>query len=98
MRRSWWSANTYNTIYVDSDEFNKSLKAKDHYLAAYESAKSPMFKALCLRMAGRCESYQLFFDEDYQYDFDYEAVGGYREYVFRKKLKLQAIKGGIPAI
>ena len=96
MRRSWWSANTYNTIYVDSDEFNKCLKAKDHYLAAYESAKSPMFKALCLRMAGRCESYQLFFDEDYQYDFDYEAVGGYRDYVFRKNTNYKRLKEEFP--
>ena len=96
MRRSWWSSNAYNTVYVDSDEFNKCLKAKEYYLAASEAAEKEEFKAVCLRMAGRCESYKLYFDEKYDYDFDYEKEGGYREYMFNKNKYYKQLDDAYP--
>lgn len=65
MKRYYWSVNTYNTIYVDNEDFNRCLNAKKYYLGAKEAANSSEFKALCLRMAGRCESYSMRFDENW---------------------------------
>lgn len=96
MRRSWWSANTYNTIFIDSDEFNKCLKAKEYFEKAYLSADREQFKALCLRMAGRCESYRLYFDHEYDYDMDYDQYGGYREYMFQKNEYYKQLKNEFP--
>ena len=96
MRRSWWSSNTYNTIYIDSDEFNKCLKAKEYYLKASQAATKDEFKAVCLRMAGRCESYKLYHDEVYDYDMDYKKLGGYREYMFSKNKYYKQLKDEYP--
>lgn len=96
MRRSWWSANTYNTVYIDNDEFNKCLKAKEYYLKASEVATKDEFKAVCLRMAGRCESYKLYFEEEYNYDIDYKKLGGYREYMFSKNKYYKQLKEDYP--
>lgn len=96
MRRSWWSTNVYNTIYVDNDEFNKCLKAEAYYMKAYEASNSEKVKALCLRMAGRCESYRIYFEEEYDYDFDYDQVGGYDEYLFNKNTLYKRLKREFP--
>ncbi|MCH2229935.1 MAG: hypothetical protein MK105_06295 [Crocinitomicaceae bacterium] len=84
MRRSWWSTYSYNTVYEDSDEFNKCELAKSYYLKAAKASTTPEFDALCYRMAGRCESYKLYFDHEYNYKIDYQSQGGYREYIFNK--------------
>lgn len=96
MRRSWWSANIYNTVFVDNDEFNKCILARAHYMKAAEASQSDEFEALCLRMAGRCESYELYFDTEYDYDFDYDKVGGYREFMFNKNTTYKLLKQKYP--
>ena len=96
MKRSWWSKHSYNTVYVDSDEFNKCITAKSYYMKASNASEVDMFEALCLRMAGRCESYGLYFDEDYDYDFDYDPYGGFREYMFDKNTTYKALKNKFP--
>jgi hypothetical protein len=96
MKRSWWSKHSYNTVYVDSDEFNKCITAKSYYMKASNASEVDMFEALCLRMAGRCESYGLYFDEDYDYDFDYGPYGGFREYMFDKNTTYKALKNKFP--
>jgi hypothetical protein len=96
MKRSWWSKYSHNTVYVDSDEFNKCITAKSYYMKASSASETDMFEALCLRMAGRCESYMLYFDEDYDYDFDYDPYGGFREYMFDKNTSYKALKNKFP--
>ena len=96
MKRSWWSKYSRNTVYVDSDEFNKCITAKSYYMKASNASEVDMFEALCLRMAGRCESYGLYFDEDYDYDFDYDPYGGFREYMFDKNTTYKALKNKFP--
>ena len=96
MKRSWWSNYSRNTVYVDSDEFNKCITAKSYYMKASNASEVDMFEALCLRMAGRCESYGLYFDEDYDYDFDYGPYGGFREYMFDKNTTYKALKNKFP--
>ena len=96
MRRSWWSTCSYHTVFVDSDEFNKCILARAHYMKAAEVTQSDGFEALCLRMAGRCESYALYFEDEYDYDFDYDKMGGYREYMFNKNTTYKLLKQKYP--
>lgn len=64
MRRySVSSAGNYS-IREDNQEFNTADLAKFYYGKALENAQTDKFKALCLRMQGRCENYN--------YDFNYE--------------------------
>ncbi|MCX8534394.1 hypothetical protein [Chryseobacterium luquanense] len=64
MRRySVSSAGNYS-IREDNQEFNTAGLAKFYYGKALENAQTDKFKALCLRMQGRCENYS--------YDFNIE--------------------------
>ena len=57
MRRySVSSAGNYS-IREDNQEFNTASLAKFYYGKALENAQTDKFKALCLRMQGRCENY-----------------------------------------
>ncbi|MCX8523050.1 hypothetical protein OF897_03835 [Chryseobacterium formosus] len=57
MRRySVSSAGNYS-IREDNQEFNTASLAKFYYGKALENAQTDIFKALCLRMQGRCENY-----------------------------------------
>lgn len=96
MRRSWWSSYVANTVYVDSDEYTRCLKAKEYFMKAYKAAESGKFKALCLRMAGRCEGYQLLAEEEYDYEMDYDKYGGYYEYLFQKNSTYKRLKNEFP--
>lgn len=96
MRRSWWSTNTYNTVFVDNDEFNKCILAKAYYMKAAQASQSDGFEALCLRMAGRCESHALYFEHEYDYDFNYEEVGGFGEFMFNKNTSYKLLKQKYP--
>jgi hypothetical protein len=48
----------------DNEEFMTANLAKFYYGKAFENAKTDQFKALCLRMQGRCENYRLDFEQD----------------------------------
>lgn len=61
MKRYFWTVGMNKTkLEDDYDYFNCSL-AKMYYLKAKEASKSKKFAALCLRMAGRCETYKIRF-------------------------------------
>lgn len=70
MRRYAWSQNFLESPLVDNFEFFECNLAKKYYLEAYSSATNKKFKALSLRMAGRCESYKMAFKT--RNDFDLE--------------------------
>lgn len=56
MMRRYYGSTVYNsTIVEDEEEFNKALLAQKYYKLALQHAKTPKFKALCLRMLGYCE-------------------------------------------
>ena len=55
MRRYNWSTGANLNIVEDNEEYYSCNLAKHYYNLAYKNAKTDKFKALCLRMAGRCE-------------------------------------------
>lgn len=59
MRRYFWTSNAFKTKLEDDEEYFNCLLAKQFYLKAKEVTRSKKFAALCLRMAGRCESYRM---------------------------------------
>lgn len=61
MRRYAWSQNFLESPLVDNYEFFECNLSKKYYLEAFNSAKNDHFKALSLRMAGRCEKYKFAF-------------------------------------
>jgi hypothetical protein len=62
MKRIYWTRNYYKNTFVDDIDYNKCSLAKYYYLKAYKLSKNRKFKALCLRMAGRCEKFRLIFE------------------------------------
>ena len=96
MRRSWWSTYSDNTVYEDSDEYNKCELALAYYVKAAEASTTPEFDAVCYRMAGRCESYKLYFDHEYDYNVDYDSQGGYREFMFNKNTYYKLLSKEFP--
>ncbi len=51
----------YNqSIIADNEEFNCGSLAKKYYLLAKKYSSSEKMKALCLRMAGRCENFKIY--------------------------------------
>jgi hypothetical protein len=60
MRRYYWSGSHNDAGLVDDAEYRNADLAKEYYSMAYKSAKTKDFKALSLRMVGRCEKYKLF--------------------------------------
>jgi len=59
MKRYYWTSRNERTNLEDDDEYYGALTAIEYYKKAMKATKSPEFKALCLRMAGRCENYRL---------------------------------------
>lgn len=57
-RMGYWSRESASII-IDEPEFRQCHLAKSYYLRAMEFAKTEKFKALCLRMAARCERNRL---------------------------------------
>ncbi len=72
MRRFGVSANDVEPYPEDQQEFKNGFLAKKYYQKAFDNAKTKKFKALCLRMIGRCESFEIMYKnrnttyEDYQ--------------------------------
>jgi hypothetical protein len=80
MRRYAWSQNFLESPLVDNFEFFECQLAKKYYLEAYNSASSKQYKALSLRMAGRCEKYKLQFDNrnnDVEYGNNKQFINSY---------------------
>jgi len=80
MRRYAWSQNFLESPLVDNFEFFECRLAKKYYLEAFNSSSSEQYKALSLRMAGRCENYKLQFDHrnnDVEYGSNKQFVNSY---------------------
>jgi hypothetical protein len=89
MRRYYWTSNGDSSNMVDEKEFNQCNSAKTYYLLALKNAKTDKFKALCLRMIGRCEKYRLdnLNEDSYKGDYDF-----YQEFLFSKNKYYQDLK------
>lgn len=72
MRRYSISSSSNFSVREDNEEFNSSHLARFYYGKALENAKTDKFKALCLRMQGRCENNRL--------DFEQQKNGTYLSY------------------
>lgn len=80
MRRFYFSQYVYddalyNKYYDDEEEFRHNLFAQKYYHKAYETSKSPKFKALCLRMEGYAKSIGK--EEGYDYSAMHKAYPQY---------------------
>ncbi len=95
MKRYYWTINIHETIYIDDADYNRCVIAKKYYLAAKDVAKTRDFKALCLRMAGRCESYNKRMSTDY-YDFQSNKYADYNDYIFETNRYFQELKTQYP--
>ena len=89
MKRYYWTSAATRSGITGNDDFYGCDLAKAHYLKAYSVTKSKKFAALCLRMAGRCESYRLSYvkgkkQDDYYYTTPTRATKGN---VYYRKLK-----------
>lgn len=69
MRRYSVSSAGNFSIHEDNQEFNTASLAKFYYGKALENAQTDKFRALCIRMQGRCENYN--------YDFTAENTTNY---------------------
>lgn len=96
MRRYFWTANMNPTYLEDDDDYFRLKRAKELYLKAYEASSRREVKALCLRMLGRCERDQIYFDAPYEWDFDYESQGGYYNYLNSQNKAFQRLKSEYP--
>ena len=89
MRRYYRSTYIRPTAMVDDAEFYQCNSAKTYYKLALNNAQTDKFKALCLRMIGRCEknklSYQIEINDDIQYE-------NYHAYLFDKNRYYQDLK------
>jgi hypothetical protein len=78
MKRYEWSnaERYYESALEDQDNYYTCERAKTYYLKAKNVAKNKRFKALCVRMAGRCEKYRVLRDwERGKYDdTEYETL------------------------
>lgn len=73
MKRYYWSTNDLSNGLEDDEDYYECKLAKKWYLKAKSVSKSPKFRALCLRMAGRCEKYRLY-RQSYEHDDNYENI------------------------
>ncbi|MGQ2985530.1 hypothetical protein [Flavobacterium sp.] len=55
MRRYTWSSVKLTSSLPDEDDFHNCDQAKQYFLEAYKYAKTRKFRALCLRLAAKCE-------------------------------------------
>lgn len=89
MRRYYWTSDGNRSVMIDDKEFFECNSAKTYYLLALKNAKTEKFKALCLRMIGRCEKNKLDYLADENYGGNYE---NYQNYLFGKNKYYQDLK------
>ena len=81
MRRYFWTVSMTPNYLEDDDDFFRLKRAREFYQKASDASSNSDVKALCLRMLGRCEKHQLYFDAPSSWDFDYDRYGGYNKYL-----------------
>jgi len=101
MRRYAWSNYFIATNFPDQFEYYQCNLAKSYYMKAYKNAKKKEFKALCLRMAGRCEKYRINakseFNPAYEYGHSDEPYqDNYDDWIFAQNRYYQKLKKEFP--
>ena len=101
MRRYAWSNYFIATNFPDQFEYYQCNLAKSYYMKAYKNAKKKEFKALCLRMAGRCEKYRINANSQYNPDSEYgykeiAYEGNYDDWIFAQNRYYQKLKKEFP--
>jgi hypothetical protein len=101
MRRYAWSNYFIATNFPDQFEYYQCNLAKSYYMKAYKNAKKKEFKALCLRMAGRCEKYRINANSQYNPDAEYgyneiAYEGNYDDWIFAQNRYYQKLKKEFP--
>lgn len=89
MRRYGWQYSIIDYPVEDNQEFYECNLAKKYYLEALKNAKTEKFKALCLRMIGKCEKNRLL----HQYPNDYDnSIEDYDGFLWQKNKYYQDLK------
>ncbi|WP_162128333.1 hypothetical protein [Flavobacterium phycosphaerae] len=93
MRRYYWSSIGGVTFIEDEAEFHECNLAKHYYQLALKNAKTDKFKALCLRMMGKCEKFRLENKNPYEYGQEYND---YDTFIFSKNKYYLDLKNKYP--
>ncbi|MWB96485.1 hypothetical protein GON26_19140 [Flavobacterium sp. GA093] len=89
MRRYGWQVQIIENPVEDNDEFYECNLAQKYYLVALKNAKTNKFKALCLRMIGKCEKNKLV----HQFPNDYDnRIENYDNFILKKNKYYQDLK------
>ena len=96
MRRYFWTVSMTPNYLEDDDDFFRLKRAREFYQKASDASSSSDVKALCLRMLGRCEKHQLYFDAPSSWDFDYDRYGGYNKYLSSMNQSYKKLKEDYP--
>lgn len=97
MRRYFWTANMNPNYLEDDDDFFRLKRAQEFYTKAYEISSRREVKALCLRMVGRCEKHEIYFDAPDSWDFDYDSYGGFLNYAYSKNKAYERLSRDYPS-
>lgn len=95
MRRYFISSAGNFSIREDNEEFNTAGLAKFYYGKALENARTEKFKALCLRMQGRCENYNYDFNGEDNSD-NFSRSDNYEERRLENNTYYQDLKNRYP--
>ncbi|WP_445457759.1 hypothetical protein [Flavobacterium sp. HNIBRBA15423] len=93
MRRFGVSANDVEPYPEDDAEFKNGFLAKKYYERAFQNAKTDKFKALCLRMIGRCESFEIRHKNP---NISYEDYNTYNDSIFNLNATYKKLKKEYP--
>ncbi|NHN26924.1 hypothetical protein FIA58_014665 [Flavobacterium jejuense] len=93
MRRFGVSANDVEPYPEDEAEFQNGFLAKKYYEKAMQNAKTDKFKALCLRMIGRCDSFQIRYKNP---NSSYEDYNTYNDSIFKLNTTYAKLKKEYP--
>lgn len=96
MRRYFWTVSMTPNYLEDDDDFFRLKRAREFYQKASDASSNSDVKALCLRMLGRCEKHQLYFDAPSSWDFDYDRYGGYNKYLSSMNQSYKKLKEDYP--
>ncbi|ABG60081.1 hypothetical protein [Cytophaga hutchinsonii] len=94
MKRYTLSSSTYNRTGYNDRDFIQPEYAKQYYLKAKQYSKTKKFAALCLRMAGRCEKYNL--QVLYEQKKRYDASRSYEDQIFKANKYYRQLKKEYP--
>ena len=96
MRRYFWTLSMNPNYLEDDDDFFRLKRAQQFYKKASDVSSIKEVKALCLRMSGRCEKHQLYFDAPDSWDFDYDKHGGFSNYISSKNKSYKKLQKDYP--